>query len=226
MTGRCSGNQAGDDPSGDRTQADADHRMSGGDHHVRPAGGASQIGQTVGRTRSESAPRREALEVAGKELREIGGGGADNPADACRIDPFVEPPISIVPPKRTAPPIGVTATRASVRIELRDGIWRGWGSVRLYPLPACMGMRRSNPRARDSDQLPPAMTHSSASTSDPSANRNATTRPLAVRGPETPPVPQRKRTPSRPASASSAAMNRPGARWQSPGSIPPPPPAW
>ena len=41
------------------------------------------------------------------------------------------PAISIVPPKRSAPPIGVTATRASVRIAQIGGNCRGCGSVRL-----------------------------------------------------------------------------------------------
>ena len=41
------------------------------------------------------------------------------------------PAISIVPPKRSAPPIGVTATRASVRIAQMRGSRGGRGSVRL-----------------------------------------------------------------------------------------------
>ena len=42
-----------------------------------------------------------------------------------------KPPISIVPPKRRLPSIGVTATRASVKMEQICGNWRGFGSVRL-----------------------------------------------------------------------------------------------
>ena len=43
----------------------------------------------------------------------------------------LSPAISIVPAKRSAPPIGVTATRASVRIAQMAGNCRGFASVRL-----------------------------------------------------------------------------------------------
>ena len=41
------------------------------------------------------------------------------------------PDISIVPPTRNAPPMGVTATRASVKMEQMRGSCLGFGSVRL-----------------------------------------------------------------------------------------------
>jgi hypothetical protein len=41
----------------------------------------------------------------------------------------LRPAISIVPPKRNAPSIGVTATRASLKMAQRSGTCRGFGSV-------------------------------------------------------------------------------------------------
>src|SRR5258706_9254420 len=72
------------------------------------------------------------------------------------------PAISIVPANRNEEPIGVTATRASTRIEQIWGKRGGFGRVRLYPLPACIGSFNPKSRAMDADHDPPASTYSSA----------------------------------------------------------------
>ena len=48
-----------------------------------------------------------------------------------RLTVSLVPLISMVPPKRTAPSIGVTATRASVRIEQSAGSSTGSRTVTL-----------------------------------------------------------------------------------------------
>src|ERR1041384_2256818 len=110
--------------------------------------------------------------------------------------------------------------RASARIEQTPGNWRGFGRVRLYPLPACIGSRR--PRARDisGDQEPPAITYSSAENSPPKFVLDMQheivrpTDPASCRNRPTPP-PHTTSTPSSPHCDGGPAIKRFGERWQS-----------
>ena len=63
-----------------------------------------------------------------------------------------------MPPTRNRPPIGVTATRASVKMVHSVGNCLGFAMVRLYPLPACIGKPRPSSFARSGDQEPAANT--------------------------------------------------------------------
>ena len=92
------------------------------------------------------------------------------------------PLISIVPPKRSRRPIGVTATRRSVRMSDFVSWKRGCSIVRLYPLPGCMGSRRPSPVTIAGDHEPPASTNSSA-TRSPAVVCTPVRRPTAARQP-------------------------------------------
>src|SRR5579862_4844743 len=52
-----------DEFAGDATQADADHRVTGGDHEIVNGECPSQVRQAVGRDGPKSAPWRDAGEI-------------------------------------------------------------------------------------------------------------------------------------------------------------------
>src|SRR5438034_1629550 len=72
------GNNFRDEPAGDRTEAQAHHAVAGGDGKVCELLRASEIGQAVRRTRAQSAPRLDAVEVRRLELGKVAAERVNN----------------------------------------------------------------------------------------------------------------------------------------------------